>query len=130
MRGEDTRASLHAAVEAKDLLRFRTVGDVALSADGSRVAFTLSEIDTTIDGYVTSVWAADAGAGEPKRLTTPDKKKASAPRFSPDGKLIAFLSDRERDKPQLYVMPATGGEARRLTDLALGAMPATWSPDG
>jgi len=116
-------------VEAKDLLRFRTVGDAALSSDGARVAFTVSEIDTEIDGYVTSLWTADTAGGEPKRLSPVDKKKHSAPRFSPDGKWLAFLSDRDHEKPQLYVMPASGGDARRLTNLPLGAMPASWSPD-
>ena len=115
----------------RDLLRFKTVGDVALSPDSERVAFTVIRIDEEADEYRSTIFVADAsGPGKPAELTAGEKKKASAPRWSPDGKQIAFLSDRERDKPQLYVMPAKGGDARRLTDLPLGAMPASWSPDG
>src|SRR5260221_8032360 len=132
MRGEDSRARLRAAVDPSDLLRFRTVADVACSPDGTRLAFTVSEIDRDADDYRTSVWVAliDATADiHPRQLTNGPKKDAS-PRWSPDGKTIAFLSDRERDKPQLYVMPSAGGPARRLTDRPLGVLPASGSPGG
>jgi dipeptidyl aminopeptidase/acylaminoacyl peptidase len=118
-------------VGPRDLLRFKAVSDVALSPDGDRVAFTVVRIDEEADEYRSSVWVAEtSGSSKPVELTAGEKKKASAPRWSPDGKLVAFLSDRERDKPQLYVMPAKGGDPRRITDLPLGAMPASWSPDG
>src|SRR5690242_12691676 len=110
MRGEDSRARLAASVRPEDLLRFRTIGDVALSPDGSRVAFTLSAIDPAADDYRTRIWAGRVGE-EPRELTS-GPKKDSAPRFSPDGKWLAFLSDRDHEKPQLYVIPAAGGEAR------------------
>jgi dipeptidyl aminopeptidase/acylaminoacyl peptidase len=118
-------------VEPADLLRFETVADVACSPDGTRVAFTVVSIDTTVDDYRSSVWVApvDAPADVHPRRLTDGPKKDSAPRWSPDGRSIAFLSDRERDKSQLYVMPAAGGAARRITDRPLGAYPASWSPD-
>ena len=116
-------------MEPRDLLRFRSVADIACSADGSRVAFTVSAIDADADEYRTTIWMANADGGDATQLTS-GPKKDSAPRWSPDGTQIAFLSDREHEKPQLYVMRVSGLEARRLTDLPLGAMPATWSPDG
>ncbi|HUQ41901.1 MAG TPA: S9 family peptidase [Candidatus Limnocylindrales bacterium] len=118
-------------MEARDVLRFKTVVDVACSPDGSQVAYTIASVDTDVDDYRTAIWVAPVD-GRPDlhpRQLTDGPKKDSAPRWSPDGEWLAFLSDRERDKPQLYVMPASGGEARRLTDLALGTQPATWSPD-
>jgi dipeptidyl aminopeptidase/acylaminoacyl peptidase len=118
-------------VEAKDLLRFQTVSDVAVSPGGNAVAFTVTIIDAAADEYRSDIWIADA-TGVPDvhpRALTNGPKKNSAPRFSPDGRSIAFLSDRDREKPQLYVVPTSGGEPRRLTDLPLGAMPASWSPD-
>lgn len=127
MFGED-RGTLPPAVEPADLLRFKTVADVACSPDATRIAFTVASIDVAIDDYRTAVWVASADGGEPKQLTD-GPKKDSAPRWSPDGESIAFLSDRERERPQLYVMPAAGGAARRITDRPLGAYPASWSPD-
>ena len=116
-------------MEPRDLLRFRTVADLACSPDGSRVAFTVSAIDAEADEYRSNIWVAQADGGEPTQLTR-EPKKAAAARWSPDGKTIAFLSDRENDRAQLFVVAAAGGEPRRLTDLPLGAMPASWSPDG
>ena len=115
-------------MESRDLLRFKTIGDVALSPDGAAVAFTVSTIDAQADDYRTRVWLGNVADGEPREFTNGPKKDAAA-RFSPDGKLVAFLSDRDGEKPQLYVMPRSGGEPRRITDMPLGAMPASWSPD-
>jgi dipeptidyl aminopeptidase/acylaminoacyl peptidase len=125
-------------VEPADLLRFKTVAEVAVSPDGSAVAYTVSAIDRDADDYRTTIWVsnaqADAGSAgirdaiHPRRLTT-GPKKDSSPRWSPDGRWIAFLSDREGDRAQLYVVAAAGGEERRLTEAPLGAYPATWSPD-
>jgi len=129
MRAEDTRARLRAAVGPEDLLRFRTIADVACSPDGAHVAYTVNEIDAASDEYRSDVWIANTNdSSQPRRLSD-GRKRSNAPRFSPDGTSVAFLSDREHEKPQLYVIAASGGEARRLTDLPLGAMPASWSPD-
>ena len=115
-------------MEASDLLGFKTIADVACSPDGSSVAYTVAAIDPDIDDYRTTIWVVPTGGGDPQQLTT-GPKKDSAPRWSPDGKWVAYLSDRERDKPQLYVMTSSGGGARRVTDLPLGGSPAAWSPD-
>src|SRR5438093_9192057 len=105
MRADVTRARLLAAVRPEDLLRFRGVADVACSADGATIAYTVSEIDAAADEYRSDVWIVNADGTQARRLTD-GRKRSSAPRISPDGKLIAFLSDRETEKPQLYVMPA------------------------
>ena len=66
--------------------------------------------------------------GEPLRLTS-SKKEDSSPRFSPDGEWIAFLSDREGKKTQVYLMSRKGGEAVKLTDYKASVSDLAWSPD-
>src|SRR5947209_2131643 len=110
-------------VQPEDLLSIKTIADIQLSPDGSRVAFTLSEIDAEQDGYRTSIWVAPTQGGGPMQFTRGPKQDTS-PRWSPDGTQLAFLSDRDGGAPQLYVMRADGGEARKLTSLAKGAGPA------
>lgn len=116
-------------IQPEDFLAIKTAADVQLSPDGARVAFVLSEIDGEKDEYRTSIWVARADGSEPVRFTS-GPKRDSAPRWSPDGSRLAFLSDREGEAAQLYVMPADGDEGHRLTSLELGAGPAVWSPDG
>ena len=118
-----------APLELEDLLGLRTVGDVQLSPGGDGVAFTVSEIDAERDDYRTTIWLAAADGGEPQRFSR-GPGRDTAPRWSPDGRWLAFLSDRDGGKPQLYLLPTAGGEARRLTTLEHGAGTAVWSPDG
>lgn len=116
-------------ISPEDILKIRTVRDVQLAPDGERVAYVLQAIDAATDEYRSTIWTVAAGGGAPRPFTR-STKRDTAPSWSPDGTLLAFLSDRDGDKPQLYVMPADGGEARRLTSLDGGAGPAVWSPDG
>lgn len=115
-------------VQPEDLLALKNIGDLDISPDGSRVAYTLIEIDAEADDYRSTIWVVPTG-GEPAQFTR-GPKRDTAPRWSPDGRSLAFLSNRDGDKPQLYVMAAAGGEPRRLTSLDQGAGPAVWSPDG
>ena len=114
--------------QPEDLYRFVTVPDAQISPDGARVAYVLNQIDPTTDGYKSAIWAKSVDEGEAIQFTS-GQKRDTQPRWSPDGSRLAFLSDRE-GKPQLYVMPATGGEPKRLTDLPDGAGTPVWSPDG
>jgi dipeptidyl aminopeptidase/acylaminoacyl peptidase len=110
------------------LYALKSVGDVQLSPDGSRIACTLTAIDRDSDEYRNSIWVVPFGGGEPAQFTRGTKNDTS-PRWSPDGQWLAFLSDREGKPAQLYLMPAHGGEAHKLTSLVNGAGPAVWSPD-
>ena len=115
--------------QLEDLYRFRSVADVQLSPDGATVAYTVTEIDPDSDGYRSAIWVTPAAGGEAKRFSR-GRGRDSAPRWSPDGNFLAFLSDRDGGKPQLHLMPTGGGEASQLTDLEHGAGAAVWSPDG
>ena len=74
------------------------------------------------------IWVVPASGGEPKQLTT-SPKGDSSPRWSPDGKTIAFVSSREEGS-QIWLLPFEGGEARKLTDFPDGVSEIQWTPDG
>src|ERR1043165_9236713 len=109
-----------------DLYALKTIGDVQLSPDGAHIAYTLTSIDRESDDYRNSIWVVPFGGGVPTQFTR-GIKNDTAPRWSPDGQWLAFLSDREGKPAQLYLMPAHGGEAHKLTSLVNGAGPAVWS---
>jgi dipeptidyl aminopeptidase/acylaminoacyl peptidase len=111
-----------------DLYGINWLGECDISPDGRRVAFVATKIDRESDTYKSAVWVVDTSGGEPRQFTA-GAKRDSSPRWSPDGKWLAFVSERGDEKPQLYLMPADGGESRKLTSLALGAGVPAWSPD-
>ncbi len=111
-----------------DLYAITWIGECDISPDGARVAFAASRMDRETDGYRSAVYVVGADGGEPRQFTAGAKRDLS-PRWSPDGRWLAFLSERGEEKPQLYVMPADGGEAWPLTKLPFGAGVPAWSPD-
>ena len=114
----------------RDLLRIRFVGDPQISPDGRSVAFVVTTLSEEKDEYLSNIWLVSAAGGEPRRFTT-GPRRDTAPRWSPDGARLAFVSEREAGrKGQLYVMPAAGGEPTCLTDLRHGVSAPEWSPDG
>ena len=119
----------------KDIFDFVWVANPELSPDGSRVAFTRVNVDEKRTGYESSIWVVGTSGGEaPIRLT--NGKHDAQPRWSPDGRHIAFVrgGDKGEDgkpKPsQIALLSFSGGEARIITDLAKGTSGPVWSPDG
>jgi dipeptidyl aminopeptidase/acylaminoacyl peptidase len=134
------------APRPEDVYRFRLPSTPRLAPDGTRVVFALQTVAPTFDGYRHALWSVPVdGSQEPRRLTL-GAKHDTRPRFSPDGRALAFLSDRrlaieeEPDAPkdpkeredlgQVHLLPLDGGEARRLTNLPRGVEGFEWSPDG
>ncbi len=119
------------AVEAGDLLRIREVTDPQLSPDGAWVAYTVSTSDTVEDKRDADVWMSSWDGKRSTRLTW-TKQREHTPRWSPDGRYLAFLSSRDdpREVEQLWLLDRRGGEAERLTDLPGGVSDYTWSPEG
>ena len=109
------------------LVELRRVVSVALSPDGSRVAYVVREANWDENAFETEIWLADAEGGEPRRLTNA-KKSSDAPAFSPDAKRLAFASDRG-EKRQIYLIDPRGGEAEVLTDAEEGVQDFAWSKD-
>jgi dipeptidyl aminopeptidase/acylaminoacyl peptidase len=109
-----------------DLYRIREAADPRLSPDGTQVAFVVTSIDREADENRSSIWIARDGE-EPEPIT--HGKADLHPRFSPDGTTLAFLR-RSDGPPQVWLLPLSGGESKKLTDLPLGAAGFDWSPDG
>ena len=119
-----------AAQSIDDLIALkRTSGTPAISADGRWVAYAVRETNWTDNAYETEIWLADARTAGSARQLTNAKKSSSQPAFSPDGKWLAFVSDRS-DTRQLYRLALGGGEAEALTSGAEAVTAFAWSPDG
>ncbi len=130
-----------------DLYQLRVATQPRLSPDGSLAVVTVQTVAPGFDGYRQALWlVATDGKAPPRQLTLGAKRDRHA-RFSPDGRTLAFLSDRRtlveeepdrtapngqdrEDGTQVHLLPLDGGEARRLTDLPRGVEAFEWSPDG
>ncbi|MDQ2919621.1 MAG: DPP IV N-terminal domain-containing protein, partial [Verrucomicrobiota bacterium] len=128
-----TNAAEKRNITEKDLFNFIWIGDPQLSPDGSRVVFVNVSVNEKKEGYDTSLWTVSTASGEePHRLTSGIHD--NSPRWSPDGKFVAFVRTTEKDgKPepgQLCMLPMSGGDAWQFTSLPKGAGGPVWSPDG
>ncbi|HEX3816276.1 MAG TPA: S9 family peptidase [Mycobacteriales bacterium] len=111
-----------------DIAAFRSPGVPTLSPDGRHAVVAVSRPDLEKDEYASQLWWIPTdGSAEPRALT--HGRKDSAPRFSPDGRWLAFVRVPEGGKPQLHVMPTDGGEPRVVTDDPNGVGAPVWSPD-
>src|SRR5437879_5065386 len=117
---------------ALDLMKINGVSSPRISPDGSRVAYTVSETKMEKDKEwknVTQVWVVPINGGKARQYTRGDKS-SSAPEWSPDGTMLAFLSDREKDgERQGWMMMADGGEAWAVTSHKGGVSGFRFSPD-
>jgi acylaminoacyl-peptidase len=129
------------------LYRLRVATQPRLSPDGRLAVVTLQTVAAGYDGYRQALWIVPTdGSAAPRRLTLGAHHDQHA-RFSPDGRTLAFLSDRRtlveeepgrstqegkerEDATQIHLLPLDGGEGRRLTDLPRGVKAFEWSPDG
>ena len=124
-----SQVSAKRPLKAEDLYRTKQVRDPQVSPDGKLVAYTVTSIDREADKRVTAVWMVNWEGTQDIQLTY-GEKSAGTPRWSPDGKYLAFLSARAaEDKSQIWVLDRRGGEARQLTDVKGEIDSYEWSPD-
>jgi dipeptidyl aminopeptidase/acylaminoacyl peptidase len=130
-------ASLALAADSRlitdvDLYNFRWIANPQISPGGAKVIYTLVKTTPKHDDYETSLWIIPSTGGPARQLTSGSHD--SEARWSPDGKLVAFLRSAEKDgKPQpaqIYLLSMDGGEARPLTDMPKAAGELVWSPNG
>lgn len=126
-------SSLYCSGQTKDpsfeeVISLRSVGTPVISADGKTVAFTVRTADWDQNEFDSEIWIS-RGGGQAFQATQATKGSSNAPNFSPDGKWLAFLSDRG-GKNQIYVMRLEGGEAFAITAEKESISDLEWHPSG
>jgi len=134
-------------ITPEDYFAFEFVSDPNISPDGKAVAYVVTKIDRNQNRRHSAIWMASLDSLRSPWQFTTSPQSANSPRWSPDGKWLAFLSSRPVTEPtpaatataaaaaeptrsQIYLLSLNGGEARRLTNLKNGVSAFRWAPDG
>ena len=127
-------AQVRRGFQPEDIYALREVSDAQLSPDGSRVVYTVSEVSPDHRHTISHLWIVPTAGGAPQRLTG-DEASESTARWSPDGRLIAYFSDRDK-QPGLWIVNADGSAPQLVAHLARtnfflpkAGESFTWSPD-
>ncbi len=117
-------------LKPEDFTALRDVDEPNISADGNAVIYVVKTADMEKDKLVGNLWLAKWDGSDNRALTF-GNKGASHPRWSPDGKSVAFLSGREDENEvdQLWILPSDGGEAQKFTEFKGGVEDFAWAPD-
>lgn len=128
MSSETPATAAPTRVQATDLFALKFMSDPRISPDGGQIAFVLTHAHKDDNEYRSHIWLHREGQSAPRRFTNGPKRDTD-PHWSPDGHLLAFVSNRTGHS-EIWVIPLDGGEAARLTHTPHGAGEPRWSPDG
>ena len=112
-----------------DLLKLKAITSAQLSPDARYVAYTQGETDLDQNAFLTQIFVTEVATAKSRQLTRA-KKSSTDPHWSPDGQWLAFLSDREGGKNQIFAISPDGGEAIQLTKSETAVSAFEWSPQG
>ncbi|MAD59250.1 MAG: hypothetical protein CMB81_02840 [Flammeovirgaceae bacterium] len=114
----------------KESMKIKSISQTDISYDGKMVAYVVREpvMDDEKSEYLSQIWLTNVVSKENVQYTF-NLKSSSSPKFSPDGKNLAFLSSRS-GRNQIWIISTSGGEARRLTEEEKGIRSIKWSPNG
>lgn len=123
--------SSHMPATLAMLLEARTPIDLDISNDGKRVAFTVMENIPGEQKHRLRIWVTDTTTREARPFLS-GKRDEICPRWSPDGKYLAFITQPggEKEKPQLHLIAAEGGTSRLVCKMPNGVSELAWAPDG
>jgi dipeptidyl aminopeptidase/acylaminoacyl peptidase len=124
------QAQTRRGITAEDYFSFEFLNDPQMSPDGQWVAYTVATIDQKANRRMSRIWIASVDGTHPAVPFTGETTSSTSPRWSPDGRFLAFLSARDGGRPQIWVLSRNGGEARKVSSLDNGASSFEWSPDG
>src|SRR6266567_5859962 len=116
------------SITIDDFFQIRDVAQPEMSPDGQWVVYSVRTRMLKEDKNEQRLWMVSASGGDPIPMTAEGATSAH-PRWSPDGKFLAFLSARNAGKNQVWLLDRRGGEAERLTEVAQGVDDFEWSPD-
>jgi len=118
-------------IKTTDLLKLKTINSIDISPDGSRAVFVLTSMgkdEKENYRYFRHLWMVDLEKNQQLSQLTFGERSDRSPAWSPDGKSIAFIRVY-KEKPQIWILPVSGGEAFPLTDVKHGVSDFLWSPN-
>lgn len=111
----------------EEVISLQSPSDAVISPNGKDILYTSQTVDWKENRYDSEIWISKDGQS-PFQLTNNLKNSSNSPKWSPDGKWIAFLSNRQ-ENTQIHVIRAAGGESFQLTETKSNISDFEWSPD-
>lgn len=127
--GVSARSQDKRTLKVDDIFQIKQVRDPQISPQGRWVAYTVSHMEREKDRSDSDIYMSPLRGGEAIRLTSSEKPE-SHPRWSPEGRYLAFLSARGGKKTQVWLLDRRGGDAFKVTDFQSSVSDLAWSPDG